>query len=103
MPLITKSAKVPKVIIDIPVLSAEEVSAKSLEYLSRQGWCLWQCSTLNRDIICIIDPAIAENVPSIYPIYTVDELREMAKNDQPAIILLHEAKKLCNARIVTSG
>ena len=92
-----------KVIVKTPSMSAEVVSEKTLEYLAKRGWCLWECSALNDDVILIMDPEIAEHVPTIYPAYTVQELREMAKNDLPAILLIHEAKKLYRAEVVNSG
>ena len=92
-----------KVTTETPGMTAEFVSEKTLEYLARRGWCLWECSALNDDIILIMDPEIAENVPAIYPAYTVQELREMAKNELPAMLLIHEAKKLCGAEVVNVG
>ena len=79
--------------------------------LHHRGWALWRCSMLNSEIITIIkdrdvfseqlELAPGTNEALNYPIYTVDEVVELTRGNNPAgIRLVHEAKKL-GAVIIT--
>ena len=96
----------------------QETSSETLKLVSdtkmllhHRGWALWRCSVLNGEIITIIGDskvfdhqlnfAAGTNEAFNHPIYTVDELVELTRGNNPAgIRLVHEAKKL-GAVIIT--
>ncbi len=73
----------------------------TLELLASQGWCLWQCSKLDNEIIAVVRDESVKDVPNGYPVYTKAELEEVARaNTSPKTIrLIHEAKKRHQATV----
>ena len=87
-------------------ISAEEagqVSKRTLTALSRYGWCLWKCAALGDEVIAVVqDRDILEKQMSFtgplrrmaqYPVYTVPEIRELAKLNDREIRFVHKVKK----------
>ena len=81
---------------------AEEVARHTRELLAIQGWCLWKCSTLGGDIIAVVLGENVEGLPGGYPVYTEAELEELCQDDvsEATIRLVHEAKKLAEAKVL---
>lgn len=84
-------------------LFAEEVAWRTRELLNSQGWCLWKCSTLGGEVIAVVRDELVKGVPEDYPVYTEAELEELCQDDvnEATIRLVHEAKKLASAKILS--
>jgi len=97
-----QSAPVPLQKEDEPQL-AEVVAECTRELLNFRGWCLWKCSTLGGDIIAVVRDENVEGVPEGYPVYTEAELEELCRGDvsEAHLRLVHEAKKLAGAVVIT--
>ncbi len=87
---------------DLDIFLAEEAARRTRELLATQGWCLWECSALNREVIAVALDGNVEGVPEGYPVYTVGELEYLCRDDisEATLQLLHEAKK-AGAEIIT--
>lgn len=81
------------------LLPAEAVVAETQELLEDPGWCLWRCSALANDVIVIVRDELVAGFPAGYPVYTTQELVELAAADEGMIRIAHEAKKLLGAKI----
>ena len=82
---------------------AEVIAERTRELLATRGWCLWKCSTLAGDIIAVVLDEKVEGVPERYSVYTEAELEELCKDDisEATLRLVHEAKKLVGAKVVS--
>jgi len=82
---------------------AEVIAERTRKLLATLGWCLWQCSTLGGDIIAVVLDENVERVPAGYPVYTEAELEELCQDDvrKATLRLVHEAKKLASAKILS--
>ena len=82
---------------------AEDVAACTRGLLATQGWCLWECSALGREVIAVVLDENVEGAPEGYPVYTVAELEELCRGDvsEATIRLVHEAKKMAGAKVTT--
>jgi len=83
--------------VHIPVETTTE------ELLATQGWCLWQCSALDDEIIALVRDASVKGVPEGYVVYTKAEMEEIGrfKVPQSTIRLVHEAKKRASATVIS--
>ncbi len=81
---------------------AEETARRTRELLVSQGWCLWKCSALGREVIAVVLDENVEGAPEGYPVYTVAELEELCQGDvsESTLRLVHEAKKLAGAKVL---
>jgi len=88
---------------EVALTQAREVARRTRELLFTQGWCLWKCSTLNDEIIAVVRDENVTGVPIDYPVYTEAELEELCQGDisEATLRLVHEAKKLAGAKIVS--
>jgi hypothetical protein len=82
---------------------AEDVARRTSELLDKQGWCLWKCSALDDDIIMVCRDEADGGYPTGYPIYLEGELEVLCQGDigDGTLRLVHEAKKLAGARVIT--
>ena len=82
---------------------AEDVARLTSELLDKQEWCLWKCSALDDDIIVVCRDEISSGYPKGYPIYTEGELGTLSQSgiSDKTLRLIHEAKKLAGARVIT--
>ena len=80
---------------------AEAVAERTRELLAIRGWCLWKCSTLGGDIIAVVLDDNVEGVPEGHPIYTEAELESLLPVTDATLRLVHEAKKLAGAVVVS--
>jgi len=82
---------------------AQEVARRTRELLATRGWCLWQCSMLGGDIIAVVQDELVEGIPEGYQVYTEAELEELfwADVSEATLCLVHEAKKLAGAKVIT--
>ncbi len=82
---------------------AEAVAERTRELLAIRGWCLWKCSALGGGIIAVVLDENVEGVPGGYPVYTMAELEELCQDDvsEATLRLVHEAKKLVGAEVIT--
>ena len=82
---------------------AEVVAECTRELLATRGWCLWKCSVLGGEVICIVQDELVEDVPEGYQVYTEAELDELCQDDisNATIRLVHEAKKIAGAVVVS--
>jgi len=80
---------------------AAEVARVTNSHLATRGWCLWKCSTLDDDVIVIMDSYSARGAPTGYPAYTVEEIRLLGQLDETTISLVHEAKRIAGATITS--
>jgi hypothetical protein len=83
--------------VHIPVETTTE------ELLVTQGWCLWQCSALDGEIIVLVRDESVKGVPEGYVVYTKAEMEEIGrfKVPQSTIRLVHEAKKRTSAIVIS--
>lgn len=85
----------------VALAQAEETARRTRELLV--GWCLWKCSTLGGEVICVVRDELVEGVPEGYPIYTEAELEALFWTDASGatLRLIHVAKKLAGAKVIT--
>ena len=97
-----QSAPVPLQKEDEPQL-AEVVAECTRELLATRGWCLWKCSVLGGEVICVVQDELVEGVPEGYQSYTEAELEELCQDDisNATIRLVLEAKKIAGAVVVS--
>jgi len=76
---------------------AEAVALETERQLQERGWVLWQCATLNGEVIVVIRDDQVTSYPVDHVVYTEWELRHLfstrAKRDASQLRLVHEAKK----------
>ncbi|MCX6009262.1 MAG: hypothetical protein NTW48_04410 [Chloroflexi bacterium] len=79
------------------------VEATTEELLATQGWCLWQCSTLDDEIIALVRDESIKGVPEGYVVYTKAEMEEFGRLNVPhsTIRLVHESKKRTSATVTS--
>jgi hypothetical protein len=89
-----RDAKKEPASIPSPIQQPDEPDP-TLELLATQGWCLWQCSALDGEIIALVRDESVKYVPEGYVVYTKAEMAEIGrfKVPQSTIRLVHEAKK----------
>ncbi len=82
---------------------ADEDYRLTMQLLATQGWCLWQCSTLNDEIIAVVRDESVRGIPEGYTVYTKAELEEVARANTSAktIRLIHEIKKRTHATVMS--
>ena len=75
----------------------------TIQLLATQGWCLWQCSALDEEIIALVRDESVKYVPEGYVVYTKAEMAEIGrfKVPQSTIRLVHEAKKRTSATVTS--
>jgi len=88
---------------DAALSDAREVARRTREYLATSGWCLWQCHTLDGEVIVVARDENVHGIPDGYPVYTEDELEKLFSNGigDSTLRLVHEAKKLAGAVVVS--
>jgi hypothetical protein len=79
--------------------SIEETMVETHRQLTEKGWCLWECSALGGDVVIIVIDETITGYPAGLPVYTLQEMDEVAKLDFKTIRLAHEAKKALGAKI----
>jgi hypothetical protein len=77
----------------------EEVAAESHQQLMENGWCTWQCEKLGGDIIIVVVGEGVTGYPEGYPVYTLQELRDILPLDDKLLQAAHRAKKELGAQI----
>ena len=84
---------------------AREVARRTRLFIAIRGYCLWQCQTLNNEIIVVARDDKVTGIPKDYPAYTEAELNELCagKVTPEAIRLVHHARKLTGAKIITKN
>ena len=80
-------------------LATEEVAAESSRQLEEKGWCLWECSGLGGEVIVVIISELITNYPKEYPVYTLQELKDILPLDDQMLQAAHRAKKELGAKI----
>ena len=84
----------------VPLAQAEEAARRTRELLDAQGWCLWRCSTLKNEVICVTMDNGDERAPWGYPVYTQTELELLSSAGASTLRLVHEAKKRAGAIVI---
>lgn len=79
--------------------AAEEVAEASSKLLADQGWCTWRCEGLGGDIIVVVTSELITAYPKGYPVYTLQELKDILSLDDHLLQAAHRAKKELGARI----
>jgi hypothetical protein len=81
-------------------LSEEDITE---ELLASQGWCLWQCSALDGEIIALVRDESVKDVPAGYVVYTQAEMEEVGRHKVPQATLriIHESKKRAHAKLIS--
>jgi len=77
-----------------------EVAAETHRLLEDPGWCLWRCSTLDDEVIIVVRDELVTGYPTGFPVYTAQELVELAKAGGEFIRVAHKAKKTLGAKVV---
>ena len=77
---------------DIQIDSARAVVSKTLELIKERGWAMWKCAALNNDRVIIVKDNRVRDYPSGYPVYTLDELDEIAGMAPGTLKLVHQVK-----------
>jgi len=97
-----QSVPVPLQKEDEPQL-AEVVAECTRELFATRGWCLWKCSALGGEVICVVQDELVEGVPEGYPVFTKAELEELCQDgvSGATLRLVHEAKKIAGAVVVS--
>jgi hypothetical protein len=69
---------------------------RTMEALNNKGWCVWTCSNLDNERIFVVQSqfSILHLPHNNYPVYTVDELKELSEASIESIKLIHAAKKI---------
>ncbi len=82
---------------------AEVVAECTRELFATRGWCLWKCSALGGEVICVVQDELVEGVPEGYPVFTKAELEELCQDgvSGATLRLVHEAKKIAGAVVVS--
>jgi len=97
-----RDAKKEPASIPSPIQQPDEPDP-TLELLATQGWCLWQCSALDGEIIALVRDESVKDVPEGYVVYTKAEMEEIGRFNVPqsTIRLVHEAKKRTSATVIS--
>jgi hypothetical protein len=77
----------------------EEVTAVSHQQLVERGWCAWQCERLGGDTIIVVVGEGVTGYPEGYPVYTLQELRDILPMDDKLLQVAHRAKRELGAQI----
>lgn len=79
------------------------LEATTEELLATQGWCLWQCSALDDEIIALVRDESVKGTPEGYVVYTMSEMAEIGRFRVPqsTLRIIHEAKKLASATVIS--
>ena len=87
----------------VALARAEETARRTRELLNSQGWCLWKCSALGGEVICVVQDELVEGIPEGYLVYTEAEIEELCRDgvSEATLRLVHEAKKLARAKVTT--
>jgi len=82
---------------------AEAIAERTRELFATRGWCLWKCSALGGEVICVVQDELVEGVPEGYPVFTKAELEELCQDgvSGATLRLVHEAKKIAGAVVVS--
>ena len=73
--------------------NAGVVAARTRDYLFSRGWCIWRLASLNRErIVIVLDREVA-GYPGGLPVYTLDEIGEVAKMPVSTLRLVQIAKR----------
>jgi hypothetical protein len=82
---------------------ADEDYRLTIHLLATQGWCLWQCSILNDEIIALVRDEFVTGIPEGYVIYTKAEMEEAGRSNlSPRTLrLIHEVKRHSAATVVS--
>jgi hypothetical protein len=83
---------------------ARETDRRTRELLKARGWCLWQCDALDGEIIVVAADDSVTGMPPERPLYTLAELRQLCSReplDIAALRIVHEAKKLTRATVLS--
>ena len=91
-----KEREAPAVISDTAAAAVAEVSH---HHLSERGWCSWRCMKLDGDTIIVVIDETIDNYPKGYPVYTLQELKDILPLDDKMLRAAHRAKKLTGARM----
>ena len=79
---------------------AREVAERTYELLNTQGWCLWQCHTLNDEVIVVARDELVSGFPRGYPVCMEQELKSLLEVENSTLRLIHETKKLAGATVI---
>ena len=78
-----------------------DVARETNRHLAVRGWCVWKCSAFDGEAVVVVDPCVSQGVPTGYCTYTLPELYALARLDPTTIRLVHEAKRVAGATIVS--
>ncbi len=84
-------------------LKAQETALVTSELLATRGWCLWQCESLDGQVIAVARNEVVVGPPPDKAVFTEAELVELFR--EPAaraglLKLVIEAKKMAGARVL---
>lgn len=77
------------------------VDKRTRQLFENPGWCLWRCTKLNDEIICLIRDESVTGYPEKYPVFTDAEIRQLNQDqaDLGTYRLVIEAKK-CAGKVL---
>jgi len=79
------------------VMEAHRTAWDTEDILATQGWCLWQCDTLDGEVVVIIRDEGRSDIPHQYTRYTENEIHTIFGHNHRInnahIRLIHRAKK----------
>lgn len=93
------SAKMPPKPSNATITPPEHTAEMTVEELDRRGWVLWQCRLLKDELIVVAIDETTKGYPSGYPVYTIEELRQILDMEDSTLRLVHEVKKQCCATV----
>lgn len=79
--------------------AAAEVAAASHQQLVERGWCAWRCEGLGDDTIVVVIDETINGYPGGYPVYTLQELKDILPLGDQLLQAAHRAKKELGAKI----
>ncbi len=82
---------------------AEEKAAEVARALEEDGWGLWWCELFGEAVAFIRDESFRASVPAGVVVYTKQEIDTLWAAEGPSdaqLRLIHEAKKIANARVI---
>ncbi|MCL0058736.1 hypothetical protein M1O47_03545 [Dehalococcoidia bacterium] len=85
------------------LLQAQDVAERTRDLLATRGWCLWECSALNGDVIVVTKDELIDGYPRGYPVYTRAELELLSNTNVSTKLLVHEAKRITRAIVMGVG
>lgn len=86
--------------IAVDMESAKVVGAAIKERLETKGWCKVRATLLNNDIIVVIRDEEVTDYPKGFPVYTDDEMKEVAHLTLDTIKRIHFLKKKTQCQIL---